>query len=150
MTGAVGILIKLGVRLVVFTAVFWIAARRNPKVVITKKWGTPLIALVFAILNIALYWILKPVFNLASLGALGFVMPLVINGLLLYGTVRIFGHARLAALGRAGKTAEPGAKATPTKPLFAIDGLFAMMSLALFLTVAHGICWLALDYVPTR
>ena len=71
MSPAVAILIKLGIRLVVFTGVFWVAAKKNEKVVFEKKWATPLVAFVFAVLNTALYWALKPVLNVATLGAVG-------------------------------------------------------------------------------
>ncbi|MGN6110159.1 MAG: hypothetical protein ACTHU0_33950 [Kofleriaceae bacterium] len=126
MDGATGILIKLGARLVVFGLVFYVAARKNPKVLLPNKWATPLIALVFALMNTALYWLLKPVLNLASLGAFAFAMPLVLNTLFLYATVRIF---------RSRKWIE-------------IQGVFATLWLALILTVAHGALWLGLDYIP--
>ena len=127
MSPAVAILIKLGVRLVVFTGVFWIAARKNEKIIIEKKWATPLVAFTFAVLNTALYWALKPVLNVATLGAIGFVMPLIINGVLLAATVRIFERK---------------------KQWFRIDGFFAGMWMAVFLTLAHGALWLAVDYIP--
>jgi hypothetical protein len=126
MSGATGILIKLGVRLVVFTAVFWLAARHNDKVVFEKRWATPLVAFVFALFNTALYWMLKPVLDIATLGAVGFAMPLVINLALLAATVRVF----------------------QAKKWFRIDGLLATLWMATFLTVAHGALWLGLDYLP--
>jgi hypothetical protein len=128
MTGASGVLIRLGASLVLFTAVFWIAARRDPKVKIGNKWATPLIGVVFALFNFALYWALTPILNLATLGAIGFVMPLVVNLLFLAATVRIF----------------------EAKKWLVIEGLFSMLKLALFLTLAHGVLWLALDYFPNR
>ena len=127
MSPALALLIKLGVRLVVFTGVFWIAAKKNEKIIIEKKWATPLVAFTFAVLNTALYWALKPILNLATLGAIGFVMPLVINGLLLGITVRVF---------------------QSKKNWFRIDGWMAMMWMAIFLTLAHGLCWVAVDYIP--
>ena len=146
MHGATGILIKLAVRLVVFTAVFWFAAKKNPKVVINHKWATPIIALVFAVLNTALYWVLTPVLKLATLGMVGLVMPLVINGLLLYGTVRIFNAPKLV-----GATVDDKGKATTArKPLIAIEGVFAMAWMAIALTIAHGACWFALDYLASK
>lgn len=126
MTGVAGVLIKLGVRLLVFGLVFFIAARKNPKVLLPNKWATPLIALVFASMNTALYWLLKPILNLATLGALGFVMPLVANMIFLLVTVRIF----------------------QSKKWIEIQGTMTTLWLAVILTVAHGALWLGLDYIP--
>lgn len=126
MSPFVAVLIKLGVRLVVFTAVFWLAARKNKNIIIDKKWATPLIALTFAVLNTVLYWMLKPVLNLATMGAVAFAMPLLINGVLLVGTERIF----------------------QSRKWFRIEGFFATVWMALFLTLAHGALWVALDYIP--
>ena len=128
MSAAVVLLIKLGIRLVVFTGVFWIAARKNEKVIFEKKWAMPLVAFTFAVLNTALYWALKPILNLATLGAIGFVMPLVINAALLAATVRIFERKQ---------------------HWFRIDGFLATMWMALILTAAHGVLWFALDYIPS-
>ena len=108
MSGATAILVKLGVRLIVFTAVFWIAAKRNPNIVFAKRWAPPVVGLVFAILNTGLYWMLRPVLDLATMGAVGFALPMVING------------------------------------------VFTMLWMALFLTVAHGVLWLCLDYLPGK
>ena len=126
MTGVVGVLIKLGVRFVVFGLAFFLAARKNPKVVLPNKWALPLIALVFALLNTAVYWALKPILNLATLGALGFVMPFVANIIFLVITVRIF---------RAKKWIE-------------IQGVMTTLWMALILTAVHGLLWLGLDYIP--
>ena len=127
MSPAVVVLIKLGVRLVVFTGVFWLAARRNKKIIIEKRWATPLVGLAFAVLNTALYWALGSIFNLATLGALSIAMPLAINGLLLGITVRIFQR----------------------KPhWFRVDGWLAMLWMAVALTLAHGALWVAVDYLP--
>jgi hypothetical protein len=128
MSGATAILIKLGVRLIVFTAVFWIAAKKNPKVVFEKKWATPLVAFVFAVLNTALYWALRPVLDIATLGAIAFAMPLVINTVLLAITVRVF----------------------QSRKWFRLDGMFATMWMATFLTLAHGALFVALDYLPAH
>ena len=129
MSPVVAILIKLGVRLVVFTGVFWLAAKKNKSIIIEKKWATPLVGLLFAVLNTALYWALKPILNLATLGAVAFAMPLVINAVLLWGTVRIFERK---------------------KHWFRIDGFFAMLWMAIFLTLAHGVLWFAVDYLPPK
>lgn len=126
MSPVVATLIKVGVRLVVFTAVFWFVARKNKSVIFEKRWAPPLVALVFAILNTALYWALRPVLDIATMGAVGFALPLVINGALLYATMKLF----------------------EKRNWFRIDGLFATLWMALFLTLAHGALWVALDYLP--
>jgi hypothetical protein len=128
MHGVTGVLLGLGVRFVVFGLVLVIAAKKSPKVLIHNRWATPLIALVFATLNIGLYWALTPILNLATMGALGFVMPLVANLIFLAITVRIF----------------------ESKRWFEIQGLLTQVYLAVALTVAHGLCWLGLDYLPTK
>lgn len=150
MDGATGVLIKLGVRLLVFGAVFFIAARRNPKIVIPVKWATPLVALVFALLNTTLYWALRPVLDLATLGALGFAMPLIVNIILLYATVKFFAWDKLPRfLTRSANKDEKKSDKGEAVPLFAINGIFAQMWMALILTLAHGALWFALDYLPS-
>lgn len=128
MSPAVTILIELGIRLLVFTGVFWFAAKRNKNIIIEKRWATPLVALVFAVLNTALYWVLEPVLDFATLGVAGFAMPLVINGGLLYATMKIF----------------------EKKKWFRIEGMLAALWMAIFLTIAHGVLWLGIDYVPAH
>jgi hypothetical protein len=155
MNGATGMLIKLGVRLLIFGLAFFIAARRNPKVVIPTKWATPVVALVFALLNTSLYWALRPILDLATLGALGFAMPLIVNIILLYVTVRFFAWDKLPRFvhhkAAAADPKDPKKKpAGDARPLFAIDGLFATLWLALILTVVHGVLWVALDYIPAQ
>jgi hypothetical protein len=143
----VTVLIKLGVRLVVFTAVFWIAAQKNPKVVIRSKWITPLVALTFSLLNTGLYWALKPILNLATFGAIGFAMPFVVNIVLLVATVRLLGKLKRAPKA---DPAKKDAKPAETKPLFAIDGIVATLWMAIILTAAHGVLWFFVDYLPPR
>ncbi|HEU0031689.1 MAG TPA: phage holin family protein [Kofleriaceae bacterium] len=150
MDGATGVLIKLGVRLLVFGAVFWFATRKNPKVVIGAKWITPIVALVFAVLNTGLYWILKPILNLATMGAVGFALPFVINMLLLLATVKLFTWKRLPKLKvKSADPKQPAAEAKP-RPWLEIHGLFTTLWMAMILTVAHGALWVALDYLPKR
>lgn len=126
MTGVVGLLITLGVRFVGFGFAFWLAARKNPKVLVPNKWALPLIALVFAVLNTVVYSALMPILNLATLGALGFAMPLVANLGFLLVTIRIF---------RAKRWLE-------------VHGSMTTIWMALVLTAVHGALWLALDYIP--
>jgi len=119
-------LVKLGIRLVVFTAVFVIAAKKNDKITFATRWAAPVVALVFAALNTLLYWALIPLLDLATLGAVSFAMPFLVNILLLAVTVRIF----------------------QSREWFKIDGMLATLWMATFLTLAHGVLWFALDYLP--
>jgi hypothetical protein len=128
MDGVTGILIKLGARLVVFGLVFYLAARRNPKIQLPRKWATPLIALVFALMNTVLYWALTRVLNLATLNAIGFLMPFAANLVFLYATVRIFA----------------------ARKWIAIEGALTYLWFAVILTAAHGLLWFGLDYLPPR
>ncbi len=126
MNGITGILIKFGVRLVVFGLVIWLVSKRNKDVIIHKRLAIPLIALLFAALNAALYFILKPILNIATLGAVEYLMPLVINFMLLAVTIRVI----------------------EKKQWIEIRGLIATLYLGVALTLAHGALWLALDYIP--
>ncbi len=134
MSPAVVVLIKLGIRLVVFGAVFFLAAKKNPKIVIHNKWATPVIALVFALLNTAVYWLLTPILNLATLGVAGFLMPFVVNMLFLLGTVKAFDKLN--------------EKRKSEKKWIEIQGIMATLWMAAFLTLAHGALYLGLDYFP--
>lgn len=136
MSPAVVLLIKLAIRLVVFGAVFFVAAKKNPKIVIHNKWATPVIALVFALLNTGVYWLLAPILNLATLGAMGFIMPLVVNLVFLVATVNVF-----AVLNAKRKSQDK-------KPWLEIQGLMATLWMAGFLTLAHGALYLGLEYFP--
>lgn len=116
------ILIKLGIRFGVFGAVFGFAIWKNEKVNVEPKYAIPLVAAVFALLNMGLYWVAKPVLNLATFGSLAFVMPFILNTVFLYVTNRLI------------------------RPL-KIDGILTMAWLAFLLTVAHGALWLVLDKI---
>ena len=100
----------------------------QPKIIVNNKWAFPLIALVFAALNTGLYWALRPILNLATLGAAGFVIPLVANLLLLLGTIRIF----------------------QSKKWLEVQGMRATLWLAALLTLVHGALYLGLDYLPKQ
>jgi uncharacterized membrane protein YvlD (DUF360 family) len=128
MSPLVALLIKLGIRLVVFTGVFWLAAKKNKDIVFEKKWAPPLVGLLFAVLNTGLYWMIKPLLKIATFGAATFALPFVINGVLLYATMKAF----------------------EKKKWFRIQGFFAPIWMALFLTAAHGVLWLAVDYIPAH
>lgn len=122
------ILIKLAIRLVVFVAVFWFAAKKNPKIRIQPRWATPLVAGMFAVLNVGLYWALKPVLNLATFNVAWFAMPLVLNLAFLITTVRVF----------------------QSKKWLEIDGVRATLWMAIILTAAHCVLYAALDYIPAH
>lgn len=119
--GVTWILIKLGIRFVVFGGAFALVMHRDKRVQIQPRYALPLVALVFALLNTGLYWILSPVLNLATFGAFGMLMPFALNAVFLYGTQRIL------------------------KPL-RIDGIWPMIVLSGALTVAHGVLWVILDW----
>jgi uncharacterized membrane protein YvlD (DUF360 family) len=114
------LLIKLAVRFGVFLLVFAFAAWKMPKVRIHPKFALPLVALVFAVLNVGLYWLLKPVLNLATLGAAWLFIPFVLNGTFLWATQKLLRPLR-------------------------IEGFFTTLKLAVILTAAHGACWVVLD-----
>jgi hypothetical protein len=138
MSPAVVVLIKLAIRLIVFGGVFFLAAKKNPKVVIHNKWATPLIALVFALLNTGVYWLLTPILNIATLGAIGILMPFLVNMVFLLGTVKVF------------EVLNAKRKAADKKPWLEIQGIMATLWMALFLTIAHGALYVGLEYFPNR
>jgi hypothetical protein len=121
MTGVAGFFLDLAIRLVLFTGVFWGAALKD-LIKIDKKWARPLVALVFAVLDTALYRLLGSLFDM-TIGA--FVMPLVVNLVLLMVTVKVF----------------------ETKKWIETDGLFSTVWVALLLTAAHGLLHVVFTYV---
>ncbi|MBK7073835.1 MAG: phage holin family protein [Myxococcales bacterium] len=122
------LLIKIAIRLVAFTLVFWFATRKNPKIKIEPRWSLPLVAGMFAVFNVGLYWLLGPVLNLATFNVARYAMPLVINLLFLIATVRVF----------------------QKKKWLQVDGVRATLWLAAVLTLAHGVLYVALDYLPGK
>ena len=122
------LLLKLGIRLLGFIAVFFVATRKNPKIKIEPRWAIPLVAGLFGVMNVGMYWLLKPVLNLATFGAVWFVMPLLINLGFLVATLRI----------------------TEKRKWLVIDGLRATLWLAALLTIAHGVFWFGLDFMPAK
>jgi uncharacterized membrane protein YvlD (DUF360 family) len=134
---------KLAIRLVAFTAVFWLATRprktdrttkegrpelRPARISIQPRWAIPLVGLLFAGMNVLLYWLAKPLLDLATLRSFTVVMPLVVNSLLLWGTARIVDKRKWMKL----------------------DGFMAAAWLAVALTLAHGVLWASLDYIPAQ
>ncbi|KAB2888650.1 MAG: hypothetical protein F9K40_20330 [Kofleriaceae bacterium] len=122
------LLLKLGIRLLGFMAVFFVAARKNPKIKIEPRWAIPLVAGLFGVMNVGMYWLLEPVLDLATFGAAWFAMPLLINLGFLVATLRI----------------------TEKKKWLVIDGVRATLWLAFLLTLAHGVFWFGLDWIPAK
>lgn len=119
------VLIKLLIRVAVFTAVFFVAVRKSEKIAVEKKWAVPLVGLVFALLNTGLYWLLKPVVNLATFGVAWLMVPFLLNGVFLYATNWLLEKARFKGL--------------------QFEGTWIMVKLAILLTIVHGGLYLALD-----
>ena len=134
---------KLAIRLVVFTAVFWLATRprktderdkdgrpvlKPPRLSIQPRWAIPVIGVLFAGLNILLYWIVRPVLDIATFRTFSILMPLVVNSLLLFGTTKV----------------------VEKRQWMKMSGWFTAVWLAVALTLAHGVLYAALDYLPGK
>ena len=118
------VLVKLALRVLVFGLVFALAVKKHERIKLEPRWALPLVGLVFALLNTGLYWLLRPVLNLATLGAAALVVPLAVNGAFLWATQKAVARARVK---------------------LTIEGLRPAIFLAVLLTVAHGVLYLALD-----
>jgi hypothetical protein len=136
-------LIRFGIRLVAFTGVFWFATRprksdrldkdgkpevKPARISIQPRRVIPLIGGLFGVLNTCLYLILRPLLNLATLGTFSVIMPLVVNGLLLWGTTRI----------------------VEKRHWIKIDGFLSAAWLVGAITIAHGVLFVALEYLPAQ
>jgi len=119
------LLIKLCIRVVVFGLVFGFASWRSKSVTIKPRLALPVVALVFALLNVGLYWMLSPVLNLATMGAAWMFMPFIINAVFLLITGRLLKRLRVE---------------------MQLAGIFTIVWLAALLTAAHGVLYVALDY----
>ena len=152
MHGVTGLLIKLGVRLVVFTGGFIAAAKYIQGVTVTRKLAYPALGFLFALLSTVFYWALSPLLDLATLNALSFAMPLVVNLVLLIATIKISNRvAERAAAKAPPPQVKKGEKPAPRpQGWLRTNGFFASMWLALALTAAHGVLWFALDYLPEK
>lgn len=110
-------LVKLLIRVVVFGVAIGYVLRSSERVTVQPKKALPLVALVFALLNAALYPVLKFGINLVTLWSLFFLVPFVANALLLLGTSRLIGKLK--------------------KVKFEIDGIFPYAYAAAIVTVGH-------------
>jgi hypothetical protein len=105
-------LVDFGIRFAIFAAVFALGCWRLRGVQVRPRWALPLVAVTFATLNTALYGVMVPLVNLASLWTLSLVAPLIANGAFVYLTARVLRPLR-------------------------IDGVMPMLWLSLYLTAAH-------------
>jgi uncharacterized membrane protein YvlD (DUF360 family) len=108
----VGLVIKLLVRVVVFGIAIAYVTRKNAKVKVEPRAALPAVALVFALLNTGLYWLIAGTFKVVTLWTLAIVAPFVANAALLWLTDRIL------------------------KP-FKVDGWMALAYAAFVVTLAH-------------
>jgi hypothetical protein len=91
-------LVKVVLRLLIFGIALTYAVRRSSDVKVEPRSALPLVAAVFALLNVSLYWGLKTVLNLGTLWMLWFVMPFVANAIILLITDRILKSFKLESL----------------------------------------------------
>ena len=104
--------VKLLVRVLVFGVALTYAVRRSDDVKVEPRSALPIVAAVFALLNVLLYWGLKTVLNIGTLWMLWFLTPFIVNGIILLITDRIL------------------------KP-FKIESMTALVRTAGIVTVAH-------------
>lgn len=151
MHGATGLLIKLGVRLVVFTAAFVASTRYLEGISVTKKWAYPVLGAMFSVLSTVFYWALAPVLDVATLNSLSFAIPLVANTVLLIAVIKVSNKiAERNPVPPPKKGQEKGSKPEKPRGWLRTTGFFASVWLALVLTAAHGVLWFALDYLPEK
>ena len=115
---------KIAICFVVFGLVFGLASHHNKNVTIHPPWGLLVVALVFALLNIGIYWFASPVLNLATLGLVWFLIPFILNGCFLYVTGQVMSVLRID---------------------MRMESVLTGGWLAGLLTLAHGALYLVLD-----
>ena len=120
------LLIKIAIHIVVFGLVFGFAVWRSESITIKPRFALPLVAIVFALLNGALYSIFSFVLGLATLGLAFLVMPFVLNAVFLLITTRVLKRLKVQ---------------------MAIDGILTIAWLAALLTGAHGALWLTFKFL---
>lgn len=112
------LLIKLLLRTCVFGVALTYAVRRDEDVKVQPRTALPLVAAVFALLNLGLYFVLKTALNLATLWVFMLFVPFVVNGFILLVTDRIL------------------------KP-FKIESMTALIRTAGIVTIAHIVLYFA-------
>ncbi len=105
-------LVRLLIRVVVFGIVIAFITRRNSKVTVQPRSALPVVAIVFAALNVLLYGFLATTLNIGTLFMLFLAVPFVANAILLWATDKL------------------------VKP-FKVEGLPALAYAALIVTLAH-------------
>jgi uncharacterized membrane protein YvlD (DUF360 family) len=105
-------LVMMLVRVVVFAIAIAFVTRRSSGVRVEPRKQLPLVALVFALLNVALYWLLSTAVTWGSLLTLSLVAPFVANAILIWVTSKLVKALR-------------------------IDGLLELAYAALILTLVH-------------
>jgi uncharacterized membrane protein YvlD (DUF360 family) len=90
--------LMLLVRVVAFAIAIAFVTRRSSGVKVTPRQALPLVAVVFGVLNLALYWLISAVVTVGSLWTLSLVAPLIANALLLEGTSRLIKPLKIEKL----------------------------------------------------
>ena len=111
--------LKLALRFVLFGGVFFYAKKKMDKVEIQPWWALPLVALMFALLNLALYYAGTEVIKLASMNVANYVVPVVVNCLILFGTTALLKKMKVESV--------------------RIHGIVAIVWLAILLSIANGL-----------
>jgi uncharacterized membrane protein YvlD (DUF360 family) len=99
------LLVHLLLRTLVFGVAITFACKRFDDVKVQPKEYLPVVALVFAVLNTALYHVLGFALNMVTLWTLWFAVPFVANGLLLLATDKVLKNFKIETLTALIKTA---------------------------------------------
>ena len=99
------LVLKFLAAVAVFGIALTFAARRDGDVKVEPRSKLPLVALVFALLNALLYSLLATVLNLTTLWLLFFLVPFVVNGVLLLVTDKLMKSFRIDSISALVRTA---------------------------------------------
>ena len=96
-------------RVLVFGVALTFACKRVARIKVEPPSALPLVAIVYALLNAALYWLLAPLISLLTFWLFWFLLPLVVpflaNVVLLLMTDRLVKALRIETLGALARTA---------------------------------------------
>ncbi len=98
-------LLKLLARVMVFGVALTFAVRRSSDVKVEPRSALPIVAAVFTLLNVALYWGLKTVLNIGTLWMFWFLTPFIVNGVILLITDRLLKPFKIESLTALARTA---------------------------------------------